>query len=166
MRMDLKERVEALAARNEQPIPYTDEKAKVAFLEFLEEGLLPVEAQRRVNRTGRWIKSRRNPKATTYDAEFHRRYEEVMASEHQLALQGRLRELLIKEAEKGNVRAIEKLLMAYDPDFSFLRPQGFQGDINIERLQVLMPQMPTELLEQMRESILAAQQKELPVIDA
>lgn len=164
--MDLSERLADISSRNAQPIPYTDEEAKVKFLEFLEDGLIPPEAAAKVGKTNRWVRHWRNPKSVFYDAEFHKRYDEVMASEHQMALAGRLRELLLKEAEKGNVRAIEKALMAYDPDFSFLRPQSQIGDINVEKLQVLLPQIPTEMLEQMRDTLIAAKQRELPVIDA
>jgi hypothetical protein len=64
------------------------------------------------------------------------------------------------------VRAIEKILMAYDPDFQFLRPVAASGDINVENLVQIMPGIPTELLLQMREALRAGQTPELPVIDA
>ncbi len=73
---------------------------------------------------------------------------------------------LISAAQSGNVRAIEKVLMAYHARYQFLRPVNFQGEVNIENFIQLMPGVPTELLQQMREALLAERRKELPVIDA
>ena len=168
--MDLAERLEALASRNDQPIErtYSDEEAKAEFLELLSQGVTPPKAAQMVGRTATWFRRRRNPEGAHFDEGFRDAYERIMApdGENRAAIVEDARTALIEAAKAGNVRAIEKLLMAFDPEFSFLRPAQFQGDVNIERLQVLMPNLPTELLMQMREALVAQKAAELPVIDA
>ena len=165
---DLAERLHDLKERNAAPLEptYTDEEAKEAFLGLLAEGWPPPQAAAKAQRTATWFRRRRSEGAFNYDAAFAERYEEVMhpEGEHRAALVENARAALIEAAKSGNVRAIEKILMAYDADFHFLRPAAFQGDVNIENFVQLMPGIPTELLLQMREALVKA--KELPVIDA
>jgi hypothetical protein len=165
--MDLAERLAALSSRNDEPLErdYSDEEAKEAFLELLAEGFTPPKAAKMVGRTATWFRRRRNPEGAHFDPEFRDAYERVMApdGENRAAIVEDARTALIEEAKRGNVRAIEKLLMAFDPEFSFMRPAQFQGDLNIERFQVLLPQIPTELLLQMKEALQRGQQPELGV---
>ena len=169
---DLAERLEALAERNSEPLApqtydLTDEEAKAHFLELLSLGNPPPMAAEKAQRTATWFRRRRNPEGRTYDAEFAAKYDEIMApeGEHREALIQNARAALIEAAKAGNVRAIEKILMAYDPDFAFMRPAAFTGDVNIDKLIQIMPGIPTELLQQMREELVRAKQAELPVIE-
>jgi hypothetical protein len=52
------------------------------------------------------------------------------------------------------------------PGWEQFRPQNFQGEINIEKLQMILPEIPTEMLQQMRDALVQKRQKELPIIDA
>jgi hypothetical protein len=86
--------------------------------------------------------------------------------EFRSALIDSARSWLADAAKNGNVRAIEKILMAYDPDFQFLRPVSANTEVNIENFVQLMPGIPTEMLQQLKQALLESKQKELPVIDA
>ena len=159
---DLAERLETLSRKNDGP---TSEQLKESYLELLAEGVPQVAAARQLGTTGSHFRRYRSEKSSVYDKAFAARFEEIMGGEHQEAVVQSARAALIKAAQDGNVRAIEKILMAYDPDFEFLRPAAFVGDTyNVDKLIQIMPGIPTHLLEQMREELL--KQKELPVIDA
>lgn len=165
---DLAERLEALASRNENPpVPDDEESLMRAFCDLLREGFTPPQAAERLGKSGSWFRRRRNPQGTNYNEGFAREFEEIMApdGEHREALVDSARDALLEAAKGGNVRAIEKILMAYDPDFQFLRPPQFAGDVNIDKLMIVMKDLPTEILQQAKEAILA-RQRELPAIDA
>lgn len=169
--MDLAERLDALASRNEEPLPgprRTDEEAKEVFLSALEEGKTIPEAAAQAGRTASWFRRRRNPSARTYDVDFTRLYDEIMevggSNRENLSL--RIFTALVKAAEEGNVRAQEKILAAYHPDFGFLKPALVAGDVNIEKLMVVMRDVPTPLLEQVVQALEAKEKPELPFIDA
>lgn len=164
---DLAERLEALHERNYPPAKTWEEK-KERFLELLADGKSIVEASRELEETGRFFRKFRSDKSAYYDPAFTERFDEIMGpgGEHQTALAERARAALAKAADEGNVRAIEKILMAYDPDFQFLRPANFQGEVNIENFVQLMPGIPTEMLQQLKQALLESKQRELPVIDA
>lgn len=170
---DLAERLEALSSRNAEELPktslyYPDDKAKELFLVALEEGKTIPEAAKEATRTASWFRRRRNPSARTYDADFTRLYDEIMepggSNRENLAL--RAFTALVKAAEEGNVRAAEKILAAYHADFGFLKPALVQGDVNIEKLMVVMRDVPTPLLEEVAAALEAKQKPELPFIDA
>lgn len=163
---ELAERLEALASRNAGP--QTDEEIKERYLELLAEGNMPPEAAKACGRTGRHMRGFRSEKSSRYDPDFALRYEEIMApgGEFETAIGEIAEHALVQAAQSGNVRAIEKVLMAYHARYQFLRPVNFQGEVNIENFIQLMPGVPTELLQQMREALLAERRKELPVIDA
>jgi len=166
---DLAERLSALKELNEQPLieEWSEEQLKDEYLRLIEQGEVPDEAARQVSKTATWFKRRRNPKSEHYDKEFTSRYDELMRpdGEHRAAVVQKVRAALIKAATEGNVRAIEKVLMAWDSEFSFLRPAAFAGDTyNVDKLIQIMPGIPTHLLEQMRAELV--KQKELPVIEA
>jgi hypothetical protein len=162
---DLAERLEDIQNRNNG---YSDEEAKRCFLEFLCEGETITQAARHAGRTATWFKRRRNPEGANYDPEFTQEYEKVTApgGEYKYALVESLVDDMVAASRSGNVRASEKLLMAYSEDFAFMRPQVAQGDWNIDKLQVYLPNVSTETLLTMREELLKARQAELPVIDA
>lgn len=166
----LSERLASLQERNQEPLPQeplppsTEEEVKERFLDYLREGWPPPEAARRCGRTGTWFRRRRSPGSSHYDPEFADRYQEIMrpGGEHQQALVENARAALMEAARLGNVRAIERILMAYDPDFEFLRPAHWRGgDVyNVDKLVQIMPGIPTELLEQMIAAL--EQKRELP----
>lgn len=169
--MDLAERLEALASRNAEPLPapeYSDSEAKDVFLSALEEGKTIPEAASAAGRTATWFRRRRSPSSRNYDVDFANHYDEVMAADgpNREALALRAFTALVKAADSGNVRAVEKILAAYHADFGFLRPAVMQGDVNIDKLIQIMPGVSTETLVAMREELLQARQAELPVIDA
>lgn len=160
--MNLAERLAALQKVNDG---LNEEELKAAYLERLCDGELPDEAAKGVGKTATWFRRRRSEKSVHYDFEFAERYEEIMHpdGEHRAALIQRARSALVDAASSGNVRAIEKILMAYDPDFQFLRPPAFAGDTyNVDKLIQIMPGIPTPLLQQVREALV--QQRE--VVDA
>lgn len=161
---DLADRIDALRSRNDG---LTDEDAKEAFLEALAQGILPHEASRKAERTLTWFRHRRQPKSRHYDVDFHMRYDEIMDPEGDFrhALIEQARSWLAQAASDGNVRAIEKILMAYDPDFTFLRPAAIQGGLNVEQLQVFFGELPLEKLMELKEAREKARMKELAVID-
>jgi hypothetical protein len=163
--MDLAERLEALKRQNDGP---TEEDSKELFLEALTRGVFPHEAAKSAGRTVTWFRHRRSPRSQHYDVDFHMRYDEIMDpdGDFKAALIDQARSWLAKAASDGNVRAIEKILMAYDPDFQFLRPVSAHSEVNIEHFVQLMPGIPTAMLEQIRDALLEAKQKELPVLDA
>jgi len=167
---DLAERLDALRELNAIPLVPTedlsDEELKARFLELIHAGYIPPEAAEQLGKTGSWFRKFRSPKSHFYDAEFAERYEAIQ-EEHKEALRGRLEKAGIEEALRGNARLIEKWLMVLNsPGWEQFRPQNFQGEINIERLQMILPDIPTEVLQQMREAIVQKRQKELPIIDA
>jgi hypothetical protein len=173
--VDLKERLEALSSRNDEPpipttYPLSDEELKTRYLDMLEEGLTQQEAAAQLGKTASWLKGFRNPKSPRYDSAHAEMYEEIMAlgGPNRRALGERAFASLVKAAEEGNVRAAEKILMAYHEDFQFLRPVAALGDTNIDKLLIVMDGVPTPILEQAREALLQIQQKqrELPVIEA
>lgn len=167
---DLAERLSDLQVLNSQPLSpaeWSEEALKERYLELLAEGVLPDLAARELEHTGRWFRRFRSEKSERYDYDFSLRYDEIMHpdGEHREAIVQSARAALVKSAHEGNVRAIEKILMAYDPDFNFLRPASAAGDTyNVDKLIQIMPGIPTHLLEQMRAELM--KQKELPVIDA
>ena len=162
--MDLAERLEALKAKNDGP---TEEDSKEMFLELLTQGVFPHEASRQAGRTVTWFRHRRSPKSRHYDVDFHIRYDEIMDPEgdFKAALIDQARSWLAKAASDGNVRAIEKILMAYDPDFTFMRPAAIQGGLNVEQLQVFFGELPLEKLLELKQARESARLKELPVLD-
>lgn len=169
---DLAERLDALRELNAIPLDLpttydlTEDELKERFLDLVQSGYIPPEAAEQLGKTGSWFRKFRSPKSHVYDAEFAERYEAIQ-DEHKEALRGRLEKAGIEEALRGNARLIEKWLMVLNsPGWEQFRPQNFQGEINIERLQLLLPDIPTEMLQQMREVIVQNRQKELPVIDA
>ena len=165
---DLAERLSALKELNEQPLieEWSEEQLKEEFLTLVADGEMPDVAARKLKKTATWFRRRRNPKGQNYDKDFTERYEEVMSpgGEFEHAISERYEGALMDAAQTGNVRAIEKVLMAYHPRYSFLRPAAFAGDTyNVDKLIQIMPGIPTHLLEQMREELV--KQKELPVIE-
>lgn len=167
--MDLAERLDAIRAANAAPMPtdtpsYTDAQAKDVFLGALEEGKTVPEAAKLAGRTGSWFRARRQPHARVYDVDFALAFEEIMGPDgpNRENLSLRAFTALVKACEDGNVRAAEKILAAYHGDFAWLRPQAASGDINIERFQLMLPNVSTETLLAMREEILKAQQAQLP----
>ena len=170
MAEDLKARLQTLAERNSEPLPgrevVSDEEAKERFLDLLGEGVMPEPAARAVGRTPTWFKRRRNPEAANYDEYFADSYAEIMAPDgfHREAVVARARAALVAAAESGNVRAIEKILMAYDPEFNFLRPVAAGDVYNVDKLMLLMGDVPTPVLQQLRAALQA--QKALPDIEA
>lgn len=168
--MDLAERLEALSQANAEPlkVPISDEEAKEVFLSALEEGKTIPEAASKTGRTATWFRRRRNPSSRNYDASFSDLFDAIMAPDgaNREALTLRAFTSLVKAAEDGNVRAAEKILAAYHHDFNFLRPAIVQGDVNIEKLMVVMRDVPTDVLEQVRTALEQKQQSALPVIDA
>ena len=168
--MDLAERLEALASRNEEPLPvpaYSDEEAKEIFLSALEEGKTPPEAASLTGRTASWFRRRRNPKARSYDAAFSVMYDEIMAFDgphrESLGLRGLMN--LAKESDKGNVRASEKLMAAYHGDFAWMKAQAASGTLNVEQLQVFFGELPLEKLLELKEAREAARKALPPVLD-
>jgi hypothetical protein len=171
--MDLKERLENLTALNEVELPkaeinpafLTEDEIKVRYLSLLAEGHMQPEAARRCGKTGKQMRAYRSEKSPRYDREFSERYEEIMApgGEFEESISQIAEHALIDAAKSGNVRAIEKVLMAYHAKYEFLRPTAFTGDTyNVDKLVQIMPGIPTPLLEQMREELL--RQKELPAV--
>jgi hypothetical protein len=147
---------------------FSETDLKAHFLDLVEEGEMPDRAAERLGKTGSWFRRRRSAKSVHYDPEFAAAYDEIMRPDgaHREALVSTARSALVEAAKGGNVRAIEKILMAYDSDFTFLRPAQFGGDLNVENLMIVMKDLPTEVLQQARDALLAKKQGELPVIDA
>lgn len=169
--MDLRERLQALHEQNEESLaPATwemsEEQLKDAYLELIADGVVPDMAARKLKKTATWFRRRRSPESAHYDEDFALRYDLIRRAggEYEEALAQRAEAALFRAAEEGNVRAAEKILMAYHPNYSFLRPPGFSGDVTIDKFIQIMPGIPTELLQQMREAL--ARQKELPDIEA
>lgn len=171
--MELRERLEALQEVNERPLipttyPMTEDELKERYLDLLQEGFVSHDAAGQLGKTGSWFRGFRSEKSPRYDPEFAACYEEIMAEQgpHREAVVQRARAALMVAVQEGNVRAIEKVLMAYDSDFSFLRPPERSGDINVQNLMIVMKDLPTEILMQARQA-LEQKRKELPaVIDA
>ena len=169
--MDLAERLAALKERNEAPSPPTtyemgEDELKARYLAALAEGEMPDQAARRLGKTGSYMRSFRSEKSIRYDPDFEEAYEEIMRpdGEHRSALIGIARESLVEAAKAGNVRAIEKILMAYDPDFGFLKPAQFTGDFNVDKLMVVLSDGPTPILQQVRQAL--ESQRALPDVEA
>jgi hypothetical protein len=167
---DLRARLQTLAERNEEPLPgmkvFSDEEAKERYLDLLEEGEMPETAAIKVGRTATWFRRRMNPEGANYDEYFTEAYEQITRPDglHRLAVRGRARAALMKAVEAGDMRAVKVALQAFDPDFSFLRPQAAIGDVNVDKLLVLMDGVPTPILQQVRDA-LAQQQKALPDVE-
>ena len=106
----------------------------------------------------------REPRTTT--ASFAEAYDEVMAPDgpYREAWVSKARDSLLRAAEAGNVRAIEKILMAYDPEFAFLKPAQFTGDFNVDKLMVVLGDVPTPILQQVRQAL--SEQRALPDVEA
>lgn len=175
MEGDLAGRLDALAELNRVPLPdradlnpalMSDEMLKDRFLEALSHGISPAEAAKALGKTGTWFRRRAKPKSVHYDEDFAERYDAIMApdGEYRAAIVDNARADLVKAAREGNVRAIEKILMAYDPDFQFLRPQAATGDVNIDKVLVLMNDLPTPVLEQVKRAYLEGH-RALPAAD-
>jgi hypothetical protein len=166
---DLAERLDALAELNSLPLTYelTDDELKEKFLGLIAAGYIPPEAAEQLGKTGSWFRRFRSPKSQAYDPAFAERFE-ALQEQHKEELRGRLEKAGIEEALRGNARLIEKwLIVLNSPGWDQFRSANFQGEINIERLQMILPDIPTEILQQMREAIASKrQQKELPIIDA
>ena len=175
---DLAERLSDLASRNAQPIAdvvieglgevWNDEDRKDAYLFLLAEGFMPPQAAKKLGTTGTYMRRFRNPVSQKYDKGFAQRFDEIMApdGEHRTIVAQNTRTAMYEAALGGNVRAQEKILMAYDPEWSFLRPAAVQGDVNVENLMIVMKDLPTEIIQQARDALAAKMQRELPVIDA
>lgn len=169
--MDLAERLEALKAANDGPAPPTtyemsEDELKARYLDLLTEGQLPDQAAKALGRTGSYMRGFRSEKSQRYDSDFEEMYEEIMRpdGEHRQALIGIARESLVEAARNGNVRAIEKILMAYDPDFSFLKPVAGSGGMNVENMLVMLGGIPTPVLQQVRQAL--ESQRALPDVEA
>ncbi len=160
--MELADRLQKLSGQIDC---LSDEDAKAKFLENLTEGQTITEAGINAGRTATWFRRRRNPAGSNFDPDFKEAYDTLMApgGEYKRALVESITDAMIKEARNGNVRAQEKLLMAWSEEFQFLRPQVAQGDWNIDKLQVYLPNVSTETLLTMREELVKA--RELPVLE-
>jgi len=162
---DLAERLADIQARNGPP---TEEELKAEYLRLLSEGHTSMMAAKKLDKTGTYFRKFRSEASETFDAGFRDAYDEITAPGG-LQNQGYASvgiTALVEQAQAGNVRAAEKLLMAYDPHFDFMRPASFSGDVNIENLMLVMKDLPTDVIEKARQHILEKKQRELPVIDA
>ena len=139
---ELSERLDALKQKNDGK---NEQELKDAYLERVAGGEMPEHAARELGKTSTWFRRRRSTNSMHYDHDFAERYEEIMhpEGEHRAALVQKLRSDLMAAASNGNIRAIEKGLMAYDPEFAFLRPVAFAGDFNVDKMMVVMKDIPT-----------------------
>ena len=171
--MDLAERLEALSARNAEPLPaeerdLSDEDAKAEFLSALEEGKTIPEAARRAGRTATWFRNRRKRGGRNYDPGFSDLFDDIVGEEGpwREAICLRMFTAMVQAGEKGNVRAMEKVLATYSREFGWMKPAVMHGTLNIVQVKQYLTSVPDSLLDQMIEAAQAEQKALPPVIDA
>jgi len=163
--MELADRLSAIQEKAADPHGLSDAEAKELFISALYEGKTRGEAGRYAGRTSSWFRRRCNPEGSNYDPVFAERCERATAQNREQIVDD-VFTAMVKAAKDGNVRAQEKVLAAFSEEFAFMRPQISQGDWNIDKLNVILPNVSTEVLLAMREELVKAQQAQLPVIDA
>lgn len=116
------------------------------FLRLIYEGYNPAQAALELGSTGTQFRRLRNPLGANYDETFATAYKAAITSEaHELSRLERIRDLVWKKAEKGDTRMIEKLALIYDPDWSTLRHQNL--NVNIQTVARILPHISTAELE-------------------
>lgn len=135
--------------------PITDD-LKDKFLDLIASGYTRPEAAAALDASARQFRALCNPRAHSYDESFHRQYETLTApeGEHHTALVERLENAAVERAVRSSDRLLEKLLINKSPEWAIHRPQSMQINFgNVEQLAVVLPELSTETLQQMREEI-------------
>jgi len=129
--------------------PITD-VLKERFLELIAAGYKRHEAARALDQTGTRFRRICDPRSSNYDADFRERYQELTASggEHEEALLERLESAGIERAIASSDRLLEKELIVHGaPGWEVFKPSHFQGNVNIEKLAILLPGLSNETLD-------------------
>jgi hypothetical protein len=128
--------------------PISDEE-KERFLELIASGYSRPEAADALGQTGRRFRALCSEKSPYYDADFRRRFEKLTAKggEYEANLRERLQAAAIERGLHSSDRLLEKLLVIHDPDWEAFKPSQFQGNVNIEKLAILLPGLSNETLD-------------------
>jgi len=124
------------------------EDLKERFLHLFENGYTRQEAAKALDQTGTRFRRICNPRSDNYDPDFARRYQELTAEggEHRANLRERLESAAIERGIASSDRLLEKALVIHSPDWEVFKPSHFQGNVNIEKLAILLPGLSNETL--------------------
>lgn len=119
---------------------------KDEFLRLICEGMSPDVAARELGSTGTQFRRLRNPLGEHYDPAFAEAFKAAITSDaHEQGRLERIRDLIWKRAEAGDVKILEKLALIYDPDWQPLRHQNLNVNMNV--LARALPFISTAELE-------------------
>lgn len=123
-----------------------DAEDKADYLRLILEGLNPAQAAHELGSTGTQFRRIRNEQSEWFDSEFAEAYRQAITSEaHERSRLERIRDLVWRQAEKGDARMIEKLALIYDPDWATLRHQNL--NVNVQMVARMLPYISTAELE-------------------
>lgn len=149
--------------------PLTDD-LKERFLELIASGFTRPEAAKALEQPARRFRALCSEKSDNYDARFKVRYEILTepGGEQRENLRERLETAAIERGIASSDRLLEKALVIHSPDWEVFKPSQFQGNINVEKLQVLLPGLSNETLNAVINELESkAELKALPpIIDA
>ena len=124
------------------------EDLKERFLDLIAQGFTRKEAGEAVGTTGTRFRRICNERSVNYDPVFAQRYQELTAEggEHRANLRERLETAAIERGIASSDRLLEKALVIHSPDWEVFKPSQFQGNVNIEKLAILLPGLSNETL--------------------
>ena len=127
--------------------PITDD-LKERFLELIASGYTRSEAGKALDQTGTRFRRICNERSVNFDPVFKERYDSLTAEggEHAENLRERLESAAIERGIASSDRLLEKALVIHSPDWEVFKPSHFQGNVNIERLAILLPGLSNETL--------------------
>jgi len=110
-----------------------DDEMMNEYVQLIEDGLDPGSAARELGSTGHQFRKLRSPNSQWYMPGFAAQVESALNSgPHPRNRLERLREHAWKAIEDGNIRMLEKFMLAYDPDFEKLRHSNLRVDGEIK----------------------------------
>ena len=119
---------------------------KADFIQAIYEGQNRQQAAEQLGSSGTQFRRLCNPSSVHHDAAFAEAYTQAITSDtHEQGRLEEIRDLVWKRARDGDTRMIEKLALIYDPDWSTLRHQNF--NVNVQMVARMLPHISTAELE-------------------
>ncbi len=119
---------------------------KADFIQAIREGQNRQQAAEQLDSTGTQFRRLCNPSSVHFDPAFAEAYTQAITSEtHEQGRLEEIRDLVWDRARKGDTKMIEKLALIYDPDWSSLRHQNF--NVNVQMVARMLPHISTAELE-------------------
>ncbi len=123
------------------------------FLELVYDGHNRKTAAEQLGFTGSMFRKLSNPVSEHYDPVFAQHYDRAIESEqHAKGELEMIRDFQWTQMQKGDSQMIQKMSLVKDPVWAPLRHQNL--NLNVNMLARLVPELPTEQIEQARDALM------------